>query len=608
MIDKIAKMLMPDNFEPISGMDATFLYTDTPTSPMNIGSVLIIEGSLDFETFKATLHSRIHQFNKLRQRLMYVPLKIDYPYWVDDPDFDIDLHISNTALPKPGGWKQLRNEASHFFSEALDHNRPLWSIKFVEGLNELPQVPKGSVAIITKMHHVAIDGVGGAGLMSLFLDFTPEKKPIPEPKPYNPKPLPNEISLALNSALSFAKDPLKLPKIASEAIKATIKAGFLTRMQKNQLPTVPFSAPNTPLNGIISARKKWNTAILSLERVLTLKKIMGTTVNDVLLAICAGALRRYLEEKGKLPSKPLVAMVPISTKDKNDANQNTDNQISAMLVQIATNIADPVARLETIQENTNRGKTYQGAMGAKTLAKMAEAVPFGIANNAARLYSRFNVSEMLNPVFNVAITNVPGPPIPLYVNGHKMITVMGSAPVIDGMGLIITILSYDNHITISPFSDANSMPDLDTFTRYIWESANELEAAIFAIEKKKMAKAKRKPKKPASNKLFLELGKFLKALPDNGKEKSGVFQFNVKGDVMSYWLVDISKYPGEVREEKIEHPDASFSISDDHLMKVSSGELDVQTAFIQGRLKIDGELDQAMRLAKLITKMLEARN
>ena len=607
MIDKITKMLMPDNLQPIAGMDATFLYTDTPTSPMHIGSVLIIEGSLDFETLKSIIHSRIHQFEKLRQKLMYVPLKIDYPYWVDDPFFDIDLHITQTALPKPGGWKQLRSTASEFFSEGLVPNRALWSMKFVEGLDKLPQVPKGSVAIITKMHHVAVDGVGGAGLMSLFLDFTPDKKPIPEPRPYNPKSLPNEINLALNSALSFAKDPLKLPKLASEAIKATLKAGFLTRMQKSQLPTVPFSAPNTPLNGIISARKKWNTAILSLERVLVLKKIMGTTVNDVLLAICSGALRRYLDEKGKLPAKPLVAMVPISTREKGDTSVNESNQISAMLVQIATNIADPVERLETIQENTNRGKTYQGAMGAKSLAKMAEAVPFGIANNAARLYSRFHVSEMLNPVFNVAITNVPGPPMPLYVNGHKMISVMGSAPVIDGMGLIITILSYDKHITISPFSDANSMPDLNIFTRYIWESANELEAAIFAIEKKKKAKAARKPKKPASNKLFLELKKFLKTLPDNGKEKSGVFQFVVKGDMEANWVVDISKYPGEVIEEKAENPDATFNISDEHLMKIATGELDVQTAFIQGRLKIDGELDQAMRLAKLITKMLEAR-
>ena len=600
-------MLMPENLEPISGMDATFLYTDTPTSPMNIGSVLVIEGSLDFETFKATLHSRLHQFAKLRQKLMYAPLKIDYPYWVDDPNFDINLHITRTALPEPGGWRELREAASHFFSQALDHNRPLWEMKFVEGLDKLPQVPKGSVGIITKMHHVAIDGVGGAGLMSLFLDFTSEKKEIPEPKPWKPKPIPNELSLAFSSALSFAKDPLKLPKLATEALKATVKAGFLTRMQKSELPTAPFTAPNTPLNGTISARKKWNTAILSLERVLNLKKIMGATVNDVLLAICSGALRRYLDEKGKLPNKPLVAMVPISTRAKGDKSQGVDNQISAMLVQIATNIADPLERLETIQENTNRGKTYQGAMGAKSLAKMAEAVPFGIANNAARLYSRFHVSETLNPVFNVAITNVPGPPMPLYVNGHKLLTVMGSAPVIDGMGLIITILSYDNHITISPFSDANSMPDLDMFTRYIWESANELETAVLALEKKKTAKKTRKPRKPASNKLFLELRRFLKALPDNGKEKSGVFQFVVKGDMVVNWTVDISKYPGEVREEVTEGVDATFTISDEHLMKVSSGDLDVQTAFIQGRLKIDGELDQAMRLAKLITKMLEAR-
>ncbi|MFT7249801.1 MAG: diacylglycerol O-acyltransferase [Arcticibacterium sp.] len=607
MLDKITKMLTLENLEPISGMDATFLYTDTPTSPMNIGSVLVIEGSLDFETFKATLHSRIHQFTKFRQKLMYAPLKIDYPCWVDDPNFDVNLHITRTALPKPGGWRELREMASHFFSQALDHNRPLWEIKFVEGLEELPQVPKGSVAIITKMHHVAIDGVGGAGLMSLFLDFTPEKKDIPEPKPWKPKPIPNEFSLAINSALSFAKNPLKLPKLASEALKATVKAGFLTRIQKSDLPTAPFTAPNTPLNGTISARKKWNTAILSLERVLNLKKIMGATVNDVLLAICSGALRRYLDEKGKLPSKPLVAMVPISTRAKDNKSPGVDNQISAILVQIATNIADPLERLETIQENTSRGKTYQGAMGAKSLAKMAEAIPFGIANNAAKLYSRFNVSELLNPVFNVAITNVPGPPMPLYVNGHKLLTVMGSAPVIDGMGLIITILSYDNHITISPFSDTNSMPDLDMFTKYIWESANELEAAVLAKEKTKTAKKTRKPRKLASNKLFLELGKFLKNLPDNGKEKSGVFQFVVKGDIVANWTVDISKYPGEVREERTEGVDATFTISDEHLMKISNGDLDVQTAFIQGRLKIDGELDQAMRLAKLISKMLDVR-
>jgi diacylglycerol O-acyltransferase / wax synthase len=608
MLDKLTNNLIKDNLQAVSGMDATFLYTETPTTPMNIGSVVVIEGSLDFETFKAIVHSRIHQFAKMRQRLVYVPMSIDYPYWVDDPNFDIDLHIKHIALPKPGSWKELRGFASQFFSEPLDQNRPLWSITFVEGLDNISQVPKGSVAIVSKMHHVAVDGVGGAGMMSLFLDFTADKRPIPEPKPYNPAPLPNELSLIVNSTMSFAKDPLKLPKLITNTLKATLKAGFLTRIQKIDLPTVPFSAPNTPLNGLISARRKWNSAILSLDRILVLKNAMGTTMNDVMLAICAGALRRYLNEKGKLPEKSLVAMVPISTRTKSESEQ-TDNQISAMMVQIATNIADPIARLEAIQENTNRGKTYQGAMGAKTLAQMAEAVPFGIANQAARLYSKFKVSEMHKPVFNVAITNVPGPKIPMYVNGHKMLTVMGSAPIIDGMGLIITILSYDGLVTVSPISCVNSMPDLDNFTKYIRESANELEAAILEHQaKKEKAKPAKKAAKPASDKLFLQLKKFLSAMPDNGKPKSGVFQFKVKGETVSEWTVDISKFPATVTQGKSEvSVDATFNIDEEHLMKIAAGKLDVQTAFIQGRLKIDGDFDQAMRMGKILGKMLAVK-
>ncbi len=604
MLNKLVENLVKENLTPVSGIDAAFLYTETPTSPMNIGSVVIIDGTIDFKTFKDTVHSRIHQFEKLRQRLVYVPFSVDYPYWVDDPNFDIDLHIKNIALPKPGAWKQLRDVASQIFSEPLDQNRPLWSMVFVEGLDNIPQVPKGSIAIISKIHHVAIDGVGGAGLLSLFLDFTPESREIPEPKPYNPKPLPSEISLIVNSTLSFAKDPLKFPKMVSNTLKATLKAGFLTRMHLSELPTVPFTAPATPLNGLISARRKWNSAILSLERVQNLKNIMGTTLNDVLLGICSGALRRYLLEKGKLPEKSLVAMVPISTRDKDSLE--TDNQITAMLVQIATNIADPIERLEIIHENNNRGKTYQGAIGAKTLSSMADAIPFGIANQAARLYSRFKISEFHKPVFNVAITNVPGPRIPLYINGHKMITVMGSAPIIDGMGLIITILSYDGHITISPVSDANSMPDLDDFTRYLWESANELEAAIIAHQAKKKKPATKKKTKPESEKLFVSLDKFLKAMPDNGKPKSGVFQFVVKGDEKSEWVVDISVYPGKAVKGKAENPDATFTIDEEHLLKIANGKLDVQTAFIQGRLKIDGDFDQAMRMGKILGKMLGA--
>ena len=605
MIGKLFNQFNNSDLDSISGMDATFLYIETPTSHMHVGSTAVIEGSLEFETFKKTIHSRIHLVPKLRKRLIHVPLSIDYPYWVDDPNFDIDLHISRIALPKPGSWKELRATASRIFSEPLDKSRPLWSFTFVEGLDNIPQVPAGSVAIISKIHHVAIDGMAGAGILSLMFDMSPEIKEIPEPKPWKPKPLPNELSLVMKSTLSFANKPLKFPKLISNAVSATLKAGFLTRAQSVDLPTAPFTAPPTPLNGIISARRKWNTAILSLDRVKALKAKMGTTLNDIILGICAGALRKYLSDKGKLPQKPLVAMVPISTRTKEEG-ENLDNQISSMLVQLGTNIEDPIERLQVIHENTIRGKTYQEALGAKTLADMAEVVPFGVANQAARLYSRFHISEMHNPVFNVTITNVPGPQFPLYTNGHKLLSIMGMAPIIDGMGLIITVFSYNGFITLSPTSDAKTMPDLDLFNRYLLESANYLEGKIHELDEEKVKKEKKKKAKAAkSDALFLYVKEYLKEHSQYIKPNNGIFQFNITGDVQTFWKIDIDKSPGQVRRGKAAKPDATFTIQDNHLMKISEGKLNIQTAFIQGRLKIHGDSTKAMKLGSILTRIVK---
>ncbi len=600
MIGKIIDLVNNNKIEAISGMDATFLYAETPTSHMHVGSVAVIEDSLAFETFKKIIHSRLHLIPKLRKRLVFVPFSIDYPYWVDDPNFDIDMHFHHIALPKPGGWRELRAIASKSFSEPLDHSRPLWSFTFVEGLDTIPQVPKGSVAIISKAHHVAIDGMAGTGIMSLIYDMTNEVKEIPEPKPFKPAPLPNDVAMMLKSSLSFAKRPLKFPKLVAGAVTATIKSGMLTRAQRVELPAAPFSAPHSPLNGIISARRKWNSAILSLDRIKVLKNSMGTTMNDVMLAICAGALRRYLLEKKQLPVKPLVAMVPISTRTESDG-KTAGNQVSSMLVQLATNVEDPIERLEVIHENTIRGKTYNDAIGAKTLANMAEAVPFGIANQAAQLYSRFNMAKLHKPVFNVTITNVPGPQFPIYMNGHQLQAIMGMAPILDGMGLIITILSYNGIVTVSPTSDANTMPDIDIFTRYIRESANELESAILKLEKKKEKKIPEKPKAAMSDAFFEHIRKFIKKNPEAIYPNSGVYQFHITGPAPSAWKLDFNKSPGSVRRGKGSEADVTLTIKDEHLMRIAEGTLNVQTAFIQGRLKVNGDTSKAIKLGKILS-------
>ena len=585
------------DLQSVTGMDATFLYGESPTTPMHVGSVCIIEGSLQFETFKQTIESRLHLMPKLRQKLVSVPLGVDYPYWIDDPNFNINLHIQHVALPQPGGWKQLRALASNIFSEPLDRTRPLWSFTFVEGLNSIPQLPAGSVALVSKMHHVAIDGMAGAGLMGIIFDLFPTDTPPPPPKPYKPKAQPNEFSLVYKSALSFARNPLKLPKIFAETVTATLKTGVVTRAQKMELPTAPFTAPVTPLNGILSAQRLWNTAILDFVRVKKLKNIMGTTLNDVVLAICAIALRRYLLEKDKLPSKPLVSMIPISTREENDGSHQ-GNKISAMLVQLATNIEDPIECLETIQENTIRGKTYQGAMGAKRLTDLAEVVPFGIANQAAKVYTRYHLSKLHNPAMNLTITNVPGPQMPLYINKHKVMHLMGMAPIIDGMGLIITVLSYNGSITISPTTCPNSMPDVDLFTQYIREAANTLEERILKIEQTKVDA--NRPQRPQSDILFENLKKELKKDPTKIIAEKGVYQFNIQGPHEGVWTIDLNKKPISFKKSKSTAADATFTIQDKHLMKIASGELDIATAFVQGRLEISGDNSKALAFGKMI--------
>ena len=276
-----------------------------------------------------------------------------------------------------------------------------------------------------------------------------------------------------------------------------------------------------------------------------------------------------------------------------------------MLVQLPTNVEDPIQRLETIHDNTTLGKTYQGAAGAKTLSNLAEAVPFGVANLASRMYSRFNLSKMHKPVFNVVITNVPGPPIPLYINGHKVLSVMGSAPIIDGMGLIIVILSYDGLLTISPTSDVKSMPDLDIFTKYLRESANELETAILkkGKPKKKKTTVKKKITKPQSDALFNHLKKYLKENAQHIKPNNGLFQFEVTGPIPAQWKVDLNKSPGVIRRGTAAKPDVTLTISDEHLMRIATGKLNLQTAFIQGRLKIKGDSTRAMKLGSILNRV-----
>ncbi len=585
MIKKLINDVKEAPIKPISGYDAAFLYSESPKSPMHVGTLAVIEGSIDFKNFKKGVESKLHMLPKFRQRLVHVPLNLDYPYWADDPNFDLDMQIQHIKLPDPADWETLRELTASIFSRPLDLRRPLWSITFVEGLNNVSQVPEGSVAIVAKIHHVMVDGMSGVGIMGvLFSIFKDEKistKPI---EPFNPDPLPNDFTLLAKSSIKFFKNPLKLPKVAGKTILKLAENRIKNRMQiKNELVKTSFPVPKTIFNQSISPRRTWGTAILSLDRVKALKNEMEVTLNDIILAICSGGIRRYLLEKEKMPSQPLIANVPISIRKKSEKGEMS-NKISNMFIPIGTNIEDPIERLKAIQEQTIRGKMKHKALGAKTLAQMADAVPFGLVNLAAGVYSRYNLNEYHRPPFNVTITNIPGPQLPLFLNGHKVLSIFGLTPVVDGLGLIIGIFSYNGQVSITTTSDAKTMPDADVFSRYIRESANELEAIILNRSKKKKKEKKATPK---SNLYFNKVRKYYKANVKQFEDLKGKNHIVVTSDVDTITL-EISNKQVTSSKKISKKPSVVLTIDSKTLDRIHKGEIKWKEAQIQGRFKITG--------------------
>lgn len=604
-IKDIVQEAMDSSIKQISGYDAAFLYAESPTSPMHIASLIIVEGSINFTDFKEKVASRLHLIPKFRQRLLNVPMNLDYPYWVDDPNFDLDLHLNRVKLPDPSNWKTLRELTSSIFSAPLDLRRPLWSVDFIEGIDEIAQVPKGSVAIVSKVHHVMIDGQSGVGILGVLFDKDHEPKEVKnrKPAPFDPDPLPDDISLLLKSGYGFLKNPFKIPKTVVETAYTFVKnkASKSLSIQK-EFATARYPVPITIFNGNISARRTWGTAILSFDRINNLRKLSGGSVNDIIVAFCAGAIRRYLQEREKLPVQPLVANVPISIRSEGDSS--TGNKIANMMIQLATHIEDPLDRLEYIQEQTMLGKSRHKTTGAKTLSKMADAVPFGLANLAAGIYSKYNIKDLHRPPFNVTITNVPGPRNLLYLNGHKVVSMFGLTPVVDGFGLIIAAFSYNGSVTITATSDAKTMPDADKFARYIRESANELEKLILKNQKKgKTTKTVKEKSKSAS--FFPTLKRYLNKETEVAKKYKGVYHIEVDMGVTSEcWEINLTQDTVRVRKTKNLDPKVLVEIEDENLYHLYKGRLLFDELKIQQRLKLSGTTAGKNKLAGLIKSFL----
>jgi diacylglycerol O-acyltransferase len=458
--------------ERLTGLDASFLYMETPTLHMHVSMAAVFDPSTvpdgySFRKVRQMIVDRIPQVPVFQRRLVEVPMRLGHPVWVDDPEFDIDNHLRRAALPSPGGMRELGDFAADINSRQLHRDRPLWEMWVVEGLED------GKIALVTKMHHSTIDGVSGAELLGVLFDLEPDPPEAPQAVERQlDTRIPSGIELVSQALLAGAVRPFAIPKMAWRTGSA-IAGVRRVRQSGSGKAALPLSAPRTSINAAVHARRRVAFAAASLADAKKLKNTMGTTVNDVVLAMCAGALRSYLIAGDELPDVPLVSVVPVSvTPDV--AELKGSNKVSAMFVQLPTQLDDPLERLQAIHEGTKGAKEEHKALGATTLQNWAEHATPNVFAVAARLYTGMRLADRHRPVANLVISNVPGPDFPLYMGGSQMLGMFPLGPVMDGMGLNITIMSYLGVLYWGLASDARAVPRLWDIAAAIPHALTEL--------------------------------------------------------------------------------------------------------------------------------------
>jgi diacylglycerol O-acyltransferase len=464
----------------LSGMDASFLYFETKNAPTHIGSFAIYDqttapgGSVTFKGILANVQSRLHLARCFRQKLVHVPLDLDHPYWIEDPEFDLEFHVRHIALPHPGDWRQLCIQVARIHSRPLDLAKPLWEMYVIEGLDNVDGVPKGSFAVLTKIHHAAIDGVSGAELATAIHDLTPTAEPAPPEDKWRGEPDPTLLELGIRTTVNNIKQPFRILRVLGRTAPSV--ARVIRRTPSADIETTA-TVPRTRFNRPVSSHRAVGGRSFSLEDIRSIRKaVSGATVNDVILTICGGALRKYLSHHGELPNEPLVAFAPISVRPA-DQIAAAGNQISGMTVALFSDIEDPFERLRKINLGTQNSKATAEAVGARTMTDVSQFMPGMLAGLAARLYSRLGLANRVRPFLNCVVTNVPGPQIPLYFTGARMVALHGLGPIMDGMGLIHPVFSCDGKISIAFTACREQMPDPGFYADCIQDAFDELHSA-----------------------------------------------------------------------------------------------------------------------------------
>lgn len=478
----------------LTGIDANFLYMETGATVGHVCGVALLEettstGPLTFEAVRAVVEQRLPQLPPLRRRLVEVPLGIDRPWWADDPDFDLDFHVRELALPAPGGEQQLAEQVARIASRPLDRSRPLWELYLLSGLEG------DRMALMVKFHHAALDGVAGAELLTTLLDPTGTPPEPPPVEAWDPRPLPGDLQMWVRGLAGVSLQPFKVLEFQRRLLRTLPRstmflgrsaAPAMTNLGRvmtgggspdGQLLAGPaMVAPRTSFNRPITPHRRWAFGSASLSAVKEVKSAFGVSVNDVVMAACAGAVRRWLEVHHELPAQPLLAMVPLSIRTAEQRGQ-FGNRVSAMIAALPTHLADPVERLSAAHEAMRAAKEQHHAISAEVLQDVTQFALPALATRAARVAAQMRVADYVNPPYNLVISNVPGPRTPLYLAGAKVLGYYPVSVVTDGQGLNITVQSYLDHLDIGLVSCRELVPDLWDLLGYLQDAIDELHQA-----------------------------------------------------------------------------------------------------------------------------------
>lgn len=463
----------------LSAQDSQFLYVQGGDVLTHVMSINLYDpstapgGAVRFKEIVRHVASRCHTSPVFRRKLHRLPLDLDHPYWVEDTDFDVEAHISHVRLPKPGDWRQFCILAARHFSRPMNMDRPLWDIYVVEGLDRIPGVAPGSYALLQRFHHSAIDGASGSYALIALCDKdargTPAVQPgtgavelgvVPEPA--------TVVTRALTSNLTSPVKMLNALMKLSPALVAAAKKRLAEPARQGRR-----GVPVTRFNHRVSPHRMFAAAEFPLVELGRLRRrVDGATINDVILAICGGALRRYLLEHRDLPRDTLVAVSPINARPRNGEDAVSGNNLSAMTVALATDLADPVARLQAIRNHTREAKEAKAGLGARLLTDLTRHIPGATLAGVARLVTNERIAR--NQA-NLIITNVPGSRSPLYMNGARLTHQFGMGPVTHGLGLFIAAHSYNGIVSFCITADRQLVPDVDVLVRCLEESFAELQ-------------------------------------------------------------------------------------------------------------------------------------